>query len=178
MTKSCHGGSLCEKTQPQLNLLKLRLNLCQWAWRPSRRPPLPNPCPSALVLVDAASGGGGLIFAKLRSTILATAVALSSCAGVRPNDAVLLVTPNYMLYLVCFFTSANVPSHPISPRLAVMSLDPPRPLLPRSQIHPAPRFPAARFAALALPLTRTQVATVACNQHQAYLSHVLFHGLN
>ncbi|KAG8073496.1 hypothetical protein GUJ93_ZPchr0006g45224 [Zizania palustris] len=60
-------------------------------------------CPSALALVDAASGDGGLTFAELRSAVLATAVALSSRAGVRPGDAVLILAPNCMLYPVCFF---------------------------------------------------------------------------
>ncbi|KAL5217338.1 hypothetical protein ABZP36_018022 [Zizania latifolia] len=60
-------------------------------------------CPSALALVDAASGSGALTFAELRSAVLATAVALSSRAGVRPGDAVLLLAPNCMLYPVCFF---------------------------------------------------------------------------
>ncbi|KAL5224367.1 hypothetical protein ABZP36_011006 [Zizania latifolia] len=40
-----------------------------------------------LTLVDAASGGGPLTFAELWSTVLATAVALSSHASVGPGDA-------------------------------------------------------------------------------------------
>uniref|UniRef100_A0A0D9VPN8 4-coumarate--CoA ligase n=1 Tax=Leersia perrieri TaxID=77586 RepID=A0A0D9VPN8_9ORYZ len=59
--------------------------------------------PTALALVDAAPGGAALTFAELRSAVLATAVALSSRAGVRPGDAVLLIAPNCVLYPVCFF---------------------------------------------------------------------------
>lgn len=59
-------------------------------------------CPSALALVDAATGHA-LTFSGLRSAILASAVALSSRAGVRPGDSVLLVAPNCVLYPVCFF---------------------------------------------------------------------------
>ncbi|KAL5198600.1 hypothetical protein ABZP36_002112 [Zizania latifolia] len=69
-----------------------------------KRPPLPTPCPSALALLDAASVGSALTFTELRSTVLATDVTLSSCAGVCPGDVVLLVVPNCMLYPVCFFT--------------------------------------------------------------------------
>uniref|UniRef100_A0ACD5WIM7 Uncharacterized protein n=1 Tax=Avena sativa TaxID=4498 RepID=A0ACD5WIM7_AVESA len=61
-------------------------------------------CPSALALVDAATGQG-LTFAGLRSAIRATAVALASRAGVRPGDAVLLVAPNCVLYPVCVFAT-------------------------------------------------------------------------
>uniref|UniRef100_A0A0E0GGX7 4-coumarate--CoA ligase n=1 Tax=Oryza nivara TaxID=4536 RepID=A0A0E0GGX7_ORYNI len=60
-------------------------------------------CPSALALADAAAGGRALTFAELRSAVLSTAVALSSRAGVRPGDAVLLLAPNCVLYPVCFF---------------------------------------------------------------------------
>ncbi|KAL6645485.1 hypothetical protein ACP70R_017093 [Stipagrostis hirtigluma subsp. patula] len=59
-------------------------------------------CPSALALVDAATGRA-LTFAELRSAVLATAVALSSRAGVRPGDVVLLLAPNCVLYPICFF---------------------------------------------------------------------------
>uniref|UniRef100_A0A0E0CVB1 4-coumarate--CoA ligase n=1 Tax=Oryza meridionalis TaxID=40149 RepID=A0A0E0CVB1_9ORYZ len=60
-------------------------------------------CPSALALADAAAGGRALTFAELRSAVFSTAVALSSRAGVRPGDAVLLLAPNCVLYPVCFF---------------------------------------------------------------------------
>ncbi|BAS82339.1 4-coumarate--CoA ligase-like 1 [Oryza sativa Japonica Group] len=60
-------------------------------------------CPSAVALADAAAGGRALTFAELRSAVLSTAVALSSRAGVRPGDAVLLLAPNCVLYPVCFF---------------------------------------------------------------------------
>uniref|UniRef100_A0A0D9Z268 4-coumarate--CoA ligase n=1 Tax=Oryza glumipatula TaxID=40148 RepID=A0A0D9Z268_9ORYZ len=60
-------------------------------------------CPSALALADAAAGGRALTFAELRSAVLSTAVALSSRAGVRPGDAVLLLAPNCVLHPVCFF---------------------------------------------------------------------------
>ncbi|CAL4937682.1 unnamed protein product [Urochloa decumbens] len=59
-------------------------------------------CPSALALVDAATGQS-LTFAAVRSAVLATAVALSSRAGVRPGDVVLILAPNCVLYPVCFF---------------------------------------------------------------------------
>ncbi|TVU46367.1 hypothetical protein EJB05_05896, partial [Eragrostis curvula] len=58
-------------------------------------------CPSALALVDAATGRG-LTFEALRSAVLATAVALSSREQVRPGDVVLLLAPNCVLYPVCF----------------------------------------------------------------------------
>ncbi|XP_040378659.1 4-coumarate--CoA ligase-like 1 [Oryza brachyantha] len=60
-------------------------------------------CPSALALADAAPGGRALTFADLRSAVLTTAAALSSRAGVRPGDAVLILAPNSVLYPVCFF---------------------------------------------------------------------------
>ncbi|KAJ1298752.1 hypothetical protein BS78_01G477600 [Paspalum vaginatum] len=59
-------------------------------------------CPSALALVDAATGQA-LTFAAFRSAVLTAAVALSSRAGVRPGDVVLLLAPNCVLYPVCFF---------------------------------------------------------------------------
>jgi 4-coumarate--CoA ligase len=59
-------------------------------------------CPTALALVDAATGQA-LTFAEFRSAVLATAVALSSRAGVRPGDVVLIVAPNCVLYPICFF---------------------------------------------------------------------------
>ncbi|KAL6901825.1 hypothetical protein ACP4OV_004701 [Aristida adscensionis] len=59
-------------------------------------------CPSAPALVDAATGRV-LTFADFRSAVLATAAALSSRAGVRPGDAVLLLAPNCVLYPICFF---------------------------------------------------------------------------
>ncbi|CAL4929107.1 unnamed protein product [Urochloa decumbens] len=59
-------------------------------------------CPSALALVDAATGQS-LTYAAVRSAVLATAVALSSRAGVRPGDVVLILAPNCVLYPVCFF---------------------------------------------------------------------------
>ncbi|GJN09059.1 hypothetical protein PR202_ga27028 [Eleusine coracana subsp. coracana] len=58
-------------------------------------------CPAALALVDA-STGDALTFAALRSAVLTTAAALSSRAGVRPGDVVLLLAPNSVLYPVCF----------------------------------------------------------------------------
>uniref|UniRef100_A0ACD5TUE7 Uncharacterized protein n=1 Tax=Avena sativa TaxID=4498 RepID=A0ACD5TUE7_AVESA len=61
-------------------------------------------CPSALALVDAATGRG-LTFAGLRSAVLSTAVALASRASVRPGDAVLLIAPNCVLYPVCVFAA-------------------------------------------------------------------------
>ncbi|KAG8062342.1 hypothetical protein GUJ93_ZPchr0003g18450 [Zizania palustris] len=100
------------------------------AWRPS-----PSSASFALHPLtlcaragDAASGGGGLIFTKLRSAVLATAVALS-CASVYPSNVVLLVAPNYMLYAVCFFALRMCQA--TRSRLAVMSPDPPCPLFPR-----------------------------------------------
>ncbi|KAG8061646.1 hypothetical protein GUJ93_ZPchr0003g17527 [Zizania palustris] len=61
---------------------------------------------SALALmVNAASTANGSAFAELRSIILTTTVALSSCAGIHPGDVVLLI----------------VLSHPISSRLALTS---------------------------------------------------------
>ncbi|CAL4912626.1 unnamed protein product [Urochloa decumbens] len=59
-------------------------------------------CPSALALVDAATGQS-LTFAAVRSAVLSTAVALASKAGVRPGDVVLILAPNCVLYPVCFF---------------------------------------------------------------------------
>ncbi|KAM0892296.1 hypothetical protein ACQ4PT_025868 [Festuca glaucescens] len=61
-------------------------------------------CPSALALVDAATGRA-LTFAGFRSAVLSTAVALASRAGVRPGDAVLLIAPNCLLYPVCVFAA-------------------------------------------------------------------------
>ncbi|KAK3148349.1 hypothetical protein QOZ80_3BG0293910 [Eleusine coracana subsp. coracana] len=58
-------------------------------------------CPAAPALVDAATGDA-LTFAELRSAVLTTAAALSSRAGVRPGDVVLLLAPNSVLYPVCF----------------------------------------------------------------------------
>jgi 4-coumarate--CoA ligase len=58
-------------------------------------------CPSALALVDADTGSA-LTFAALRSAALTAAAALSSRAGVRPGDVVLLLAPNCVLYPVCF----------------------------------------------------------------------------
>ncbi|RLN19525.1 hypothetical protein C2845_PM02G08730 [Panicum miliaceum] len=58
-------------------------------------------CPSALALVDAATGRA-LTFEALRSAVLATAAALSSRARVRRGDVVLLLAPNCVLYPVCF----------------------------------------------------------------------------
>ncbi|TVU46368.1 hypothetical protein EJB05_05897, partial [Eragrostis curvula] len=58
-------------------------------------------CPSALALVDAATGRG-LTFEALRSAVLTTAAALSSRERVRPGDVVLLLAPNCVLYPVCF----------------------------------------------------------------------------
>ncbi|KAF0909301.1 hypothetical protein E2562_034293 [Oryza meyeriana var. granulata] len=60
-------------------------------------------CPSALTLADAAPGGRTLTFAELCSTDLTTAVTLSSRAGVRPVDAILILAPNSVLYPLCFF---------------------------------------------------------------------------
>ncbi|WVZ55505.1 hypothetical protein U9M48_006155 [Paspalum notatum var. saurae] len=62
-------------------------------------------CPSALALVDAATGQA-LTFAAFRSAVLTAAVALSSRAGVRPGDVVLFLAPNCVLYPVCFFAVA------------------------------------------------------------------------
>ncbi|NP_001130746.2 uncharacterized protein [Zea mays] len=59
-------------------------------------------CPSALALVDSATGQS-LTFAAFRSAVLTTAVALSSRAGVRRGDVVLFFAPNCFLYPVCFF---------------------------------------------------------------------------
>lgn len=59
-------------------------------------------CPSALALADAATGQS-LTFAAFRSAVLTTAVALSSRAGVRRGDVVLLFAPNCFLYPVCFY---------------------------------------------------------------------------
>ncbi|XP_051219505.1 4-coumarate--CoA ligase-like 1 isoform X1 [Lolium perenne] len=61
-------------------------------------------CPNALALVDAATGRS-LTFAALRSAVRTTSVALSTRAGVRPGDAVLLVAPNCVLYPVCVFAA-------------------------------------------------------------------------
>jgi 4-coumarate--CoA ligase len=58
-------------------------------------------CASAPALVDAATGRA-LTFEALRSTVLATAAALSSRARVRRGDVVLLLAPNSVLYPVCF----------------------------------------------------------------------------
>ncbi|ONM06690.1 4-coumarate--CoA ligase-like 7 [Zea mays] len=58
-------------------------------------------CPSAPALVDAATGRA-LTFGALRSAVLVAAAALSSRAGVRRGDAVLLLAPNCVLYPVCF----------------------------------------------------------------------------
>ncbi|PVH31578.1 hypothetical protein PAHAL_9G181300 [Panicum hallii] len=58
-------------------------------------------CPSALALVDAATGRA-LTFGALRSAVLVAATALSSRARVRRGDAVLLLAPNCILYPVCF----------------------------------------------------------------------------
>ncbi|CAN6304485.1 unnamed protein product [Urochloa humidicola] len=58
-------------------------------------------CPSAPALVDAATGRE-LTFGALRSGVLSTAAALSSSAGVRRGDAVLILAPNCVLYPVCF----------------------------------------------------------------------------
>ncbi|XP_034572872.1 4-coumarate--CoA ligase-like 1 [Setaria viridis] len=58
-------------------------------------------CPAALALVDAATGRA-LTFAGLRSAALTAAAALSTRAGVRPGDVVLLLAPNCVLYPVCF----------------------------------------------------------------------------
>ncbi|PAN51540.1 hypothetical protein PAHAL_9G601300 [Panicum hallii] len=59
-------------------------------------------CPSALALADAATGQA-LTFSAFRSAVLTMAVALTSRAGVRPGDVVLLLAPNCVLYPVCFF---------------------------------------------------------------------------
>ncbi|XP_066400458.1 4-coumarate--CoA ligase-like 1 [Miscanthus floridulus] len=59
-------------------------------------------CPSALALVDSATGQS-LTFAAFRSAVLTTAVALSSRAGVRRGDVILFFAPNCFLYPVCFF---------------------------------------------------------------------------
>jgi 4-coumarate--CoA ligase len=61
-------------------------------------------CPSALALVDAATGRS-LTFAGLRSAVRSTAVALASRAGVRPGDAVLIIAPNCVLFPVCVFAA-------------------------------------------------------------------------
>ncbi|OEL27553.1 4-coumarate--CoA ligase-like 1 [Dichanthelium oligosanthes] len=58
-------------------------------------------CPSALALVDAATGRA-LTFGALRSAVLVAAAALSSRARVRRGDVVLLLAPNCVLYPVCF----------------------------------------------------------------------------
>ncbi|CAL4925986.1 unnamed protein product [Urochloa decumbens] len=58
-------------------------------------------CPAAPALVDAATGRA-LTFEDLRSGVLATAAALSSRAGVRRGDVVLILAPNCVLYPVCF----------------------------------------------------------------------------
>ncbi|KAG2536892.1 4-coumarate--CoA ligase-like 1 [Panicum virgatum] len=58
-------------------------------------------CPSALALVDAATGRA-LTFGALRSAVLVASAALSSRARVRRGDAVLLLAPNCVLYPVCF----------------------------------------------------------------------------
>ena len=58
-------------------------------------------CPSAPALVDAATGRA-LTFGSLRSAVLVASAALSSRAGVRRGDAVLLLAPNSVLYPVCF----------------------------------------------------------------------------
>jgi len=58
-------------------------------------------CPSAPALVDAATGRA-LTFGSLRSAVLVASAALSSRAGVRRGDAVLLLAPNCVLYPVCF----------------------------------------------------------------------------
>ncbi|KAL6658042.1 hypothetical protein ACP70R_004289 [Stipagrostis hirtigluma subsp. patula] len=62
-------------------------------------------CPSALALVDAATGRA-LTFGALRSAVLTAAAALSSRARVRPGDVVLLLAPNCLLYPVCFLAVA------------------------------------------------------------------------
>ncbi|CAN6323432.1 unnamed protein product [Urochloa humidicola] len=62
-------------------------------------------CPAAPALVDAATGRA-LTFGALRSAVLAAAAALSTRAGVRRGDAVLLVAPNSVLYPVCFLAVA------------------------------------------------------------------------
>ncbi|CAD6209596.1 unnamed protein product [Miscanthus lutarioriparius] len=59
-------------------------------------------CPSALALVDSATGQS-FTFAAFRSAVLTTAVALSSRAGVRRNDVILFFAHNCFLYPVCFF---------------------------------------------------------------------------
>ncbi|CAD6202109.1 unnamed protein product [Miscanthus lutarioriparius] len=59
-------------------------------------------CPSALALVDSATGQS-LTFAAFRSAVLTTAVSLSARAGVRPGDVILFFAPNCFLYPVCFF---------------------------------------------------------------------------
>ncbi|RLN41860.1 4-coumarate--CoA ligase-like 1 [Panicum miliaceum] len=58
-------------------------------------------CPAAPALIDAATGSA-LTFAGLRSAALTAAAALSTRAGVRPGDVVLLLAPNCVLYPVCF----------------------------------------------------------------------------
>ncbi|PAN51539.1 hypothetical protein PAHAL_9G601200 [Panicum hallii] len=58
-------------------------------------------CPAAPALVDAATGSA-LTFAGLRSAALTAAGALSTRAGVRSGDVVLLLAPNCVLYPVCF----------------------------------------------------------------------------
>ncbi|CAL4934506.1 unnamed protein product [Urochloa decumbens] len=58
-------------------------------------------CPAAPALVDAATSRA-LTFGALRSAVLAAAVALSSRAGVRRGDVVLILAPNCVLYPVCF----------------------------------------------------------------------------
>nr|ACF80143.2 unknown [Zea mays] len=64
-------------------------------------------CPSALALVDSATGQS-LTFAAFRSAVLTTAVALSSRAGVRRGDVVLFFAPNCFLYPVCFLPMFHI----------------------------------------------------------------------
>jgi 4-coumarate--CoA ligase len=64
-------------------------------------------CPSAPALVDAATGRA-LTFGSLRSAVLVAAAALSSRAGVRRGDAVLLLAPNCVLYPVCFLAVTSL----------------------------------------------------------------------
>nr|CAB3499096.1 unnamed protein product [Digitaria exilis] len=68
-------------------------------------------CPDAPALVDAATGRV-LTFGDLRSDVLSAAAALSSRAGVRRGDAVLILAPNCVLYPVCFLAVAALGAIP------------------------------------------------------------------
>nr|CAB3494121.1 unnamed protein product [Digitaria exilis] len=68
-------------------------------------------CPDAPALVDAATGRV-LTFGDLRSDVLSAAAALSSRAGVRRGDAVLILAPNCVLYPVCFLAVAALGAVP------------------------------------------------------------------